>query len=162
MEYSQPQCSWRYLHTMGQMLRLLAEYHLLCSQLMDSSADSSNWRHDIWSATEFSTPFLSRISTSNSWSRSIHRIRCGVASFFIKRYQSSMICIDNNLGGHQIRSKIFDGKYHGKFLFRCGVVQLGPSQSLACIGYSIMLLILWLAEHYSSSIITGITHDLKW
>jgi hypothetical protein len=54
-----------------------------------------------------------------------------------------MIFVDNNLGAHQIRSKLLDGKYQGKlFLFRCGVVQLGSSQSLACVGYSIMLLIL--------------------
>jgi hypothetical protein len=54
-----------------------------------------------------------------------------------------MICIDNNLGAHQIWSKLFDGKYHDKkFLLWCGVSQLGSSQSLACVGYSIMLLIL--------------------
>jgi hypothetical protein len=57
--------------------------------------------------------------------------------------KSGMICIDNDLGAHQISSELFDGKYHGKkFLLRCGVVQLGSSQSLACMGYSIMLLIL--------------------
>jgi hypothetical protein len=73
-----------------------------------------------------------------------------------------MICIDSNLGAHQIRSKLFDGKHHDKkFLFCCGMVQLGSIQSLACIGYSIMLLILWLAEHCSNSIITSITHDFK-
>jgi hypothetical protein len=54
-----------------------------------------------------------------------------------------MIYIDNDHGTHEILSKLLDGKYHSKkFLLRCGVVQLGSSQSLACVGHSIMLHIL--------------------
>ena len=37
---------------------------------------------DRWSATVFSSPFLSFISRSNSWSKRIHLIRRGLASFF--------------------------------------------------------------------------------
>ena len=44
--------------------------------------------HDKWSATEFSTPFLSLISRSNSWSRRIHLINLSLASFLVKRYLS--------------------------------------------------------------------------
>jgi hypothetical protein len=58
-------------------------------------------------------------------------------------FESGMIYIDNNLGTHQIQSKLFDGKYHDKkFLFCCGIVQLGSNQSLAYLGYSIILFIL--------------------
>ena len=44
---------------------------------------------DKWSATEFSTPFLSLISRSNSWSRRIHLINLGLASFLVKRCLST-------------------------------------------------------------------------
>jgi hypothetical protein len=41
---------------------------------------------DKWSATKFSTPFLSLISMSNSWSKRIHQINRGLASFLVRRY----------------------------------------------------------------------------
>ena len=41
---------------------------------------------DKWSATTFSTPFLSLISRSNSCKRSIHRISLAFASFFCIKY----------------------------------------------------------------------------
>ncbi|GKA05530.1 hypothetical protein Tco_0684650 [Tanacetum coccineum] len=37
-------------------------------------------------AARFSAPFLSRMITSNSWSKRIHRISLGLASFLVKRY----------------------------------------------------------------------------
>jgi hypothetical protein len=39
-----------------------------------------------WSAIEFSTPFLSLISKSNSWSRRIHLMSLGLVSFLVRRY----------------------------------------------------------------------------
>jgi hypothetical protein len=40
-----------------------------------------------------------------------------------------MIGIHDNLGVHQVRSKLLDCKDHDKkFLLHCGIVQLGPSQ----------------------------------
>jgi len=44
---------------------------------------------DNWSATTFSTLFLSHISRSNSYKRRIHRISFALASFFVIRYFSA-------------------------------------------------------------------------
>ena len=50
---------------------------------------SSNINRDKWSATMFSTPFLYLIIILNSWSRRIHRINRGLASFLDNRYLSA-------------------------------------------------------------------------
>ena len=39
-----------------------------------------------WSTTTFSTPFLSLIVISNSWSKRIYLSSLGFASFFVNRY----------------------------------------------------------------------------
>ena len=55
----------------------------------DDVVRSSKVSQDRLSATTFPTPFLSFIVMSNSWSRSIHLISLGFASFLDKRYLSA-------------------------------------------------------------------------
>ena len=76
------------------------------------SKDSSQTSLDKWSATTFSTPFLSQMVMANSWSKIIHWINLGLASFLGRRYFKAAWSLKTTVGEPTIGKQLVQCKYY--------------------------------------------------
>ena len=90
---------------------------------------------DKWSATTFSTPFLSLIWRLNSWSKRIHHINLALASCLVSKYFKAEWSVNTTIEDPTKRStKLIQGKnYSQQLLLSSCVVLLSLIQSSACI-----------------------------
>jgi len=71
----------------GELAVILNKYSSEKASSMGNSLESSSClMRERWSATRFSTPFLSQIFKLNSWRSKTHLINLGLASFFASKY----------------------------------------------------------------------------
>lgn len=100
-------------HVITEIFKICSSWKL--SLIGEVLKDSSQTSLDKWSATTFSTPFLSRMVMSNSWRRRIHLINLGLASCLERRYfKPAWSLKDNNILSNKVRSEFFQCKNYCK------------------------------------------------